>query len=339
MPFGHRHGSFRTCQSSYPKLMLEWHRVLRVGGTALLVTTQKKIMMAYLKSHQQIWRIDKSHMVDVGGFDAECYYLTHLSEFGAHKVQGLGQLMRSDEARTKPPGGTIFASIRSPRGAAAGAAPSPALVSQLPPQHEQPPTSAPPAPLPPQLPSSSASNPQPSGALVPPPVNTQQPATAVALFGAAGDAPAVVGSWLGTTHMASGLSLPPLALSPATATSTLLYPTSGALALQSPALAALGGAASPGLSRPLVIASPALSGMTGPGARGASPRVGPTGAAASPRFTPTFTPTLTPGSGALARRASHEVLPPIDLPPMGTIPGGDAIPDEVPAVKKPRHSL
>jgi len=74
LPFGHRHGSYKSNQALYPRFLSELAHATKPHGRAFLLTMAKNILRRSLE-RSACWAILEVNPVDVGGFAAEVFCL------------------------------------------------------------------------------------------------------------------------------------------------------------------------------------------------------------------------------------------------------------------------
>lgn len=77
LPFGKRHGSFKKNRKLYPKMLKEMTRILKSGGRAAFLTSEKNVMRRTIENYKSKgWILDKEWPCDVGGLGASIFELT-----------------------------------------------------------------------------------------------------------------------------------------------------------------------------------------------------------------------------------------------------------------------
>eukprot|EP00761_Pharyngomonas_kirbyi_P010131 gb/GECH01010149.1/.p1 GENE.gb/GECH01010149.1/~~gb/GECH01010149.1/.p1 ORF type:complete len:530 (+),score=100.11 gb/GECH01010149.1/:1-1590(+) len=74
MPFGKRSGNHKQNEDMYPSLLKEFARVLKPGGIAVLLTTEKTLMKQQLQDNKA-WSILNIQSIDMNGLDARIHTL------------------------------------------------------------------------------------------------------------------------------------------------------------------------------------------------------------------------------------------------------------------------
>jgi len=77
LPFGNKSGSHKTNQKLYSWLFKEMNRILKVGGFALMLTVEKKVMNGLLKINKN-WNLIEEFIIDMDGMLATLYILQKL---------------------------------------------------------------------------------------------------------------------------------------------------------------------------------------------------------------------------------------------------------------------
>ncbi|MHB8577059.1 MAG: methyltransferase domain-containing protein [Dehalococcoidia bacterium] len=77
LPFGKQIGSEEANRELYPALLTEWLRVLRPGGHMVLLTGDRRHLLAALKPHAEL-RLDRQIPLLVRGLPATIYALQHV---------------------------------------------------------------------------------------------------------------------------------------------------------------------------------------------------------------------------------------------------------------------
>ncbi|KAK6751594.1 hypothetical protein RB195_003168 [Necator americanus] len=77
LPFGKKIGSIVDNRILYPRLLVEWERVVKPSGRLVVMTHDKRSWERALALHGGCWRPVSHHMVNVGGLHVLCQCLVN----------------------------------------------------------------------------------------------------------------------------------------------------------------------------------------------------------------------------------------------------------------------
>ncbi|KAL6737203.1 hypothetical protein Aduo_010868 [Ancylostoma duodenale] len=80
LPFGKKIGSVDDNRVLYPRLLMEWERVVKPGGRLVVMTHDKRSWERALALHGGSWRPVSHHMVNVGGLQTLCQCLVNTKQ-------------------------------------------------------------------------------------------------------------------------------------------------------------------------------------------------------------------------------------------------------------------
>lgn len=80
LPFGKTYGSKETNINLYERCLQEWGRITKLGGRAILLTSDTKSFLAAHKSVDKYWKIVGTYRFKVMGIYADCFLLKRTQE-------------------------------------------------------------------------------------------------------------------------------------------------------------------------------------------------------------------------------------------------------------------
>ncbi|RCN28040.1 hypothetical protein ANCCAN_26221, partial [Ancylostoma caninum] len=80
LPFGKKIGSIDDNRILYPRLLMEWERVVKPNGRLVVMTHDKRSWEKALALHGGSWRPISYHMVNVGGLQTLCQCLVNTKQ-------------------------------------------------------------------------------------------------------------------------------------------------------------------------------------------------------------------------------------------------------------------
>ncbi|EYC45812.1 hypothetical protein Y032_0416g1087 [Ancylostoma ceylanicum] len=80
LPFGKKIGSVDDNRILYPRLLMEWERVVKPGGRLVVMTHDKRSWEKARALHGGSWRPVSHHMVNVGGLQTLCQCLVNTKQ-------------------------------------------------------------------------------------------------------------------------------------------------------------------------------------------------------------------------------------------------------------------
>ncbi|XGW28148.1 hypothetical protein V3C99_008169 [Haemonchus contortus] len=78
LPYGKKIGSVGDNRVLYPRLLVEWARVVKPNGRLVLMTHDKRSYERALALHGCSWRVASHHFVNVGGLTTLCHCLVNV---------------------------------------------------------------------------------------------------------------------------------------------------------------------------------------------------------------------------------------------------------------------